>query len=171
MLILGGWNNGRFNFNHKNRLNDEGPDGFRRCIKFAADDSIMIVPEKYYAWWDEKAKRGYLNRPSIFMPKWATRLWLRVTAIRVERLQDISEEDAEKEGVEHNTLDGVPIPDEYYKYPIERYEDGFPAFSAVESFETLWDSINGKPRKDGKDISWAANPWVWVIEFERDRTE
>jgi len=34
------------------------------------------------------------------------------------------------------------------------------------SFQSLWDSINGKPRKDGTDISWKANPWVWVVEFK-----
>ncbi len=40
-------------------------------------------------------------------------------------------------------------------------------FSAKDRFQTLWDKINGKPRKDGVDISWKANPWVWVVEFKR----
>jgi len=89
-------------------------------------------------------------KPSIFMPKKFCRIWLKNKDIRVERLQDISEEDAIKEGCEigHGIDDSSP-------------------FFAKDAFETLWDSINGHPRKDGKDISWSANPWVWVVDFER----
>ena len=93
---------------------------------------------------------GYFKRNSLFMPKKHCRTWIEITGIRVERLQDISEEDAIKEGCEigHGLDDSSP-------------------FFAKDAFETLWDSINGHPRKDGKDISWAANPWTWAIEFKR----
>ncbi len=107
-------------------------------------------------------------KPSIFMKKEYCRIWLKIKDIRAARLQYISEEDAIAEGVEQNfNYDTGPIEGEWFKYPVEQYEDGFPAFSAKESFESLWDSINGEPRKNSLDISWKANPWVWVIEFER----
>lgn len=89
-------------------------------------------------------------RPSIHMSKWMSRIWLKVTGIKVERLQDISEEDAEKEGIDF----------------LRHYPDVDETLTAKELFMCLWDSINGTPRKDGKDISWESNPWVWAPEFE-----
>ena len=81
-------------------------------------------------------------RPSIFMPRWASRILLEITAIRVERLQSISGPDCWAEGIA------------YAGWDPERYG------SVVECYRDLWESING-PR------SWAANPWVWVVEFQR----
>lgn len=77
-------------------------------------------------------------KPSIYMPRDAARIFLKVTSVRVERLQDISEEDAKAEGV---TL----------KF----------GHTYREAFEELWESINGKKHP------WKSNPWVWVYEFER----
>lgn len=78
--------------------------------------------------------------PSIHMPRWAGRVTLEITAIRVERLQDISEVDAKAEGID---------------IPADSYEGkGWMAFKA------LWLSINGRE-------SWDANPFVWVVEFQR----
>jgi hypothetical protein len=98
---------------------------------------------------------GYPNeprwKPSIHMPRWASRINLEITDIRVERVQDISEEDARDEGMEC-------LPD--FK-PTTMY----PPYSTV--FKKLWDSINGKPRADGIDISWEANPFVWCVTFKR----
>ena len=106
-------------------------------------------------------RQGWHKRPSIFMPKWATRLWLEITDIRVERLHDISEKDAEAEGVETNTPD---VRDgEWFHYG--RGLDDFPAFSAKESFESLWDLINAE--RNGGAYAWDKNPWVWVITFKR----
>lgn len=82
-------------------------------------------------------------KPSIHMPRSASRLSLRITNIRVERLNDITEEDAKLEGV---IYPANPV--------IENYGNGYRA-----NFRLLWESINGKD-------SWEQNPWVWVIEFE-----
>ncbi|MDG9784684.1 hypothetical protein [Pseudomonas otitidis] len=79
-------------------------------------------------------------RPSIHMPRWASRILLEITAVRVERLQDISDEQALSEGVDQ-TNTSIP------GYARQRFQD-------------LWESINGTG-------SWDANPWVWVVEFKR----
>jgi hypothetical protein len=86
--------------------------------------------------------------PSIHMPKEAARIWLQVTDVRVERLQDITEEDAQAEGVE--LVDYYDIPKDGIQYQ---------AHSNKEAFESLWQSINSTE-------SWDANPWVWVVSFE-----
>lgn len=89
--------------------------------------------------------------PPIHMPRWASRITLEITAVRVERLNDISEEDAAAEGV--GQLRGG-----FWKH----YQPGWTQhqLSARGSFVTLWKSIYGAD-------SWQANPWVWVIEFKR----
>ena len=87
-------------------------------------------------------------KPSLFMPKAAARLWLQITGIRVERLQDITEYKAVGEGV-------LKVADGWKHYQT----DAIPAQTAIESFRTLWNTINGTER-------WQANPWVWVIEFK-----
>lgn len=87
-------------------------------------------------------------RPSIFMPRWASRLMLDVTRVRVERLKDISHEDAVAEGC-------------YRIEPCEAYPHGNAWGRA--GYAALWQEINGKTGPK----SWDANPWVWVVEFER----
>ena len=89
-------------------------------------------------------------RPSIHMPKEAARLFLRVTDVRVERLQDITEDGARSEGCFHGPLlDGC---------------DDF-MVPALYSFQSAWDSTVKKTDRD--TYGWEANPWVWVIEFNR----
>ncbi|MEL5440655.1 hypothetical protein PTR44_08835 [Serratia nevei] len=83
-------------------------------------------------------------RPSIHMPRWASRITLEITAVRVERLNDISHDDAKAEGCCYARGGGVP---------------DF-AVTPADHFPTLWASIYGEE-------SWSANPWVWVIEFRR----
>lgn len=85
-------------------------------------------------------------RPSIHMPRWVSRLTLEVEAVRVERLQSISEDDAKAEGVAAETPPGFR----------NKYGEG-----ARAEFGVLWDSINGKR------ASWESNPWVWVVTFRR----
>lgn len=88
--------------------------------------------------------------PSIHMPRWASRITLEITGVRVERLQDIGEEDAIAEGVETHIDDGVTY---YGGY-------GCGDVRPDRAFQVLWQSIYGVD-------SWGANPWVWVIEFKR----
>lgn len=91
-------------------------------------------------------------RPSIHMPRWASRLTLEVTGVRVERVQDISAKDAVSEaclpgraGMRTIALNGV---------------------TAFDAFRQTWDSLNAK-----RGYSWDANPWVWVLEFKRILSE
>lgn len=91
-------------------------------------------------------------RPSIHMPRWASRILLEITGVRVERLQDISEADARAEGI---TDGGCLSCGEH-----EPCGCADPKPSARDSFCRLWQSINGAE-------SWHANPWVWVVEFKR----
>ena len=100
----------------------------------------------------------YKWRPSIHMPREAARIFLRVTDVRVERLQEITEEQARAEGAQPfmMTVD-VDKPDDE-----KRWQEMLPALSM---FPALWDSAI-KP-KDRALYGWEANPWVWVIEFER----
>lgn len=88
-------------------------------------------------------------RPSIHMPRWASRITLEVTGVRVERLQDISKDDAVSEGIFTGT-----------EYPANSQ-------SAVNAFRYLWQSLNDK--RPG--YSWYDNPWVWVVEFKRLQAE
>lgn len=81
-------------------------------------------------------------RPSIHMPRWASRITLEVVSVRVERLQEITEEDALAEGV--MSLSNI--------HPIAR---------PTSVFQELWDQINGKR------APWVSNPWVWRVEFRR----
>lgn len=87
-------------------------------------------------------------RPSIFMPLWLSRLTLETVSVRVERVQEISEEDARAEGVEITGLARWPN-----------------AWS--RAYAQLWDSINGQPRKGKPDVSWASNCWVWALTFRK----
>lgn len=113
------------------------------------------------------AKYGGRWRPSIHMPRWASRLTLEITDVRVERLQEITEEDARAEGVPPNwcgDLDGWD-PDAHGFLPAnpEKYPDDEAFhFYAAEAFPSLWDSINAS-----RGYSWESNPWVWVVSFRR----
>jgi hypothetical protein len=90
-----------------------------------------------------------------FLPKELCHRFLRVKSVRVERLQDISEQDAISEGIQQSTI-GFKNYDK--NYPVAEFIGG--GTSATRSFKSLWQSINGAE-------SWDANPWVWVVEFER----
>jgi len=94
-------------------------------------------------------------RPSIHMPRWASRILLEVTAVRVERLQDISRGDAMAEGIQ--PLIGSDGPN-YWTVCVNDVNINAP--TAQDCFGMLWGYINGAD-------SWAANPWVWVVEFKR----
>jgi hypothetical protein len=112
----------------------------------------LSTPVRYYDDAPEKVrsssyrKSGWYKRPSIFMPRWASRILLEITDIRVERVQGISEADAKAEGV------GM------YPSGLTAWKDFIPY---VSEFKRLWDSINAD-----RGYGWDVNPWVWVIEFK-----
>lgn len=100
-------------------------------------------------------KIGWYKRTSLFMPMEACRLFLKVKSVRVERLQDICEEDARAEGVAH-VIDKITG---YCGY--DYLSGGYNLMTTpYQGFMSLWKKINGTE-------SWQANPWVWVVEFER----
>jgi hypothetical protein len=119
-------------------------------LEYLADGDEFVCPADYEEWWKETWRKHSSDiRPNIFMPKWAARIWLEFTGIRVERLQDISEEDAKKEGA---SLIGWDI----------KYKETFHYPSYKASFKQLWESINAK-----RGFPWELNPWIWVYEFKR----
>lgn len=93
-------------------------------------------------------------RPSIFMPRWASRITLEITGVRVERVQDITEGDVREEGI---TDGGCLNCGEHEPCGCDN-----PQPDARDAFIWLWDSINKK-----RGYGWHVNPWVWVIEFNR----
>lgn len=95
---------------------------------------------------DNRTDYGGPWKPSIHMPRAFSRITLEVTGVRVERLQDISVEDA--------IAEGVNIHPDHHSKPRESI------YSAVEAYRDLWEQINGPE-------SWDANPWVWVVSFKR----
>lgn len=104
-------------------------------------------------------ENGYKRRPSIHMPRWACRIRLRVTAVKVERLQDISAEDAKAEGCGDATHPDMAalFAEAPGAYAAHMATGGI---DPVTLFEVLWESINGPG-------SWEANPWVAAYSFER----
>ena len=114
---------------------------------------IMTHPRPDRGWLEYAAtpradEPAYKWRPSIHMPRWASRITLEVTGVRVERLQDISEADARSEGAppSHPSIDRISREFGYADFPRSWYGQ-------------LWESINGPG-------SWDLNPWVWVVEFK-----
>ncbi|MDM3455698.1 hypothetical protein [Citrobacter sp. Cb028] len=93
--------------------------------------------------------------PSIHMPRWASRILLEITNVRVERLNSISEQDALSEGIDRERLEESQ---DNYDCIADHNMTGRP--TATGAFKYLWESIYGEE-------NWQANPWVWVIEFKR----
>ena len=126
---------------------------YGRKIGYYLDVDGETKPSWYnefrYAASDKKPETGWnyswAKRPSIHMPKEAARIWLKVTNVRVERLQEITEEQAKLEGCNSGMLTGP--------------------CTARGQFEHLWNRTINKT--DIEHYGWAANPWVWIIEFER----
>ena len=101
-------------------------------------------------------------RPSIHMPRWASRILLEITDVRVERLQDISEKQAEAESARRfdNIHMGTPSASPC-RWSMESPTNTDQCLSTARyAFANLWEKING-------EYSWDANPWVWVVEFKR----
>ncbi|MGL4404745.1 MAG: hypothetical protein ACRCT6_03235 [Notoacmeibacter sp.] len=112
-------------------------------IRYFADGAKkMCWPAKE---WEEKFTDKKW-RPSIFMPRWASRITLEITGVRIERLHDISEDDAIAEGINLNDVTGFALQPR----------------KGREGFRRLWQSINGPD-------SWSENPWAWAIEFKQTK--
>ena len=141
-----------------------------RCPMGQPGDRIYVRETFCYQWSDE---RGWLDecwfrattpdvehpdggekspwKPAIHMPKAVARIWPEITGVRVERLQQISEADCIAEGIAYDPGEGGVF-----------HVPGFAGCSsdtATGAFQKLWESTGG---------DWAANPWVWVIDFRRD---
>lgn len=149
------------------------------CIRYTADQAERWpdLPMEAADWaqnqWAALSDPGNLaidgraadrrRRHGMFMPRWASRITLEITDVRVERLQDISEADAIAEGIDGAFVEGGRY---WRNYSLSDAEAmcapmlNFP----TESYRTLWESINGPG-------SWDANPWVWVIEFKMEQQE
>jgi len=93
-------------------------------------------------------------RPSIHMPRWASRITLEITDIRVERVQNITEEDALVEGI---TKDDAMVAHSEHDERVGMYDICY-----ADAFQRLWDSLNAK-----RGYSWEVNPFVWVLSFRR----
>lgn len=125
--------------------NPEGPRLFSHVAAFAADGYELEPGERWI--------------PSIHMLRAASRILLEITGVRVERLQDISDADARAEGIECMAGD----PECGYRNYLDQSGKDW-TLSPRESFRSLWESINSP-------ASWAKNPWVWVVEFERAQAQ
>jgi hypothetical protein len=104
-------------------------------------------------WTPGSSEPGRLRR-GMHMPRWASRLWLAVTDVRVQRLQQCSETDAEAEGCVWDSADGYDV---WYVPGAKAARNGA---TAVECYSILWDSLHAEPTEQ-----WAANPWVVAVTF------
>lgn len=119
----------------------------RETWKYWRIDGGLVI---YKADKHDDVKANAKWKPSIHMPRLASRITLEILNVRVERLNDISEQEALAEGVRR-----------YGEEPIAKYGIEYPLMlTAKNAFAWLWESINGPD-------SWELNPWVWVIEFKR----
>jgi len=131
-------------------------------IHFCQDDAFPVEYHRYpgmkFCNWYGDLMRGTEGtwRPSIHMPRWASRITIEIESVRVERVQEITQADARAEGVESedflNRLEHATcVAPEGAILPSPRSE-----------FKNLWDSINAR-----RGFGWDVNPWVWVITFRR----
>ena len=134
-----------------------GPDSNRVIYKADGETVLTYIGAKGLSTskelepqfgWQMIEKYGTHYHPSIHMPKWAARIWLEITNIRVERVQDIDAVEAETEGIRRPKRLCPDMHDEYILFRFQR----------------LWDSLNAK-----RGYGWDNNPWVWVIEFKKVR--
>lgn len=121
-----------------------------REFEYQQDRSQVMYRATHYEDGFPLGWESYKWRPSIHMPRWASRILLEITAVRVERLADISKDDAMAEGIVLQPDGGFGLADStHYNFS-----------DPTDSYCSLWESING-------DGAWFANPWVWVVEFQR----
>jgi hypothetical protein len=145
---------------------------FGRACRYGAPGEYLWVKEawatlplnKRFYRADGEMHGDWKWRPSLFMPRLASRLTLEIVAVRVERLNDITEADAKAEGIRVEYL--PPDPDNFHPPGSYGYVPGLDPEETIqhtrrEAYAVLWDHINGKTH------TWSSNPWVWVVEFKR----
>jgi hypothetical protein len=133
--------------------------GLPAAITYSADDSPCVgvnAPFQTYGRAAWKWKRNSIS--SRFMPRWASRITLKVTDVRAQRVQDISTEDVIAEGVDVVSKLPVFLPQKLTGTQL----DDLALKIAQAEFKTIWDSINAK-----RGYGWDENPWVWAITFKR----
>lgn len=124
----------------------DGKEEYRSCSAETAEN-----------WGDFSADSEMVGFKSpIHMPRWASRLLLEITDIRVERLNDISEADCEKEGFRFYPLSRI-----CFKPCSTKHPSGHGSNNYKSIFGEYWDTLNAK-----KGYPWSSNPWVWVVEFK-----
>lgn len=120
-------------------------------VVYKADSNLAGLSDQYNPW-----------KPSIFMPKAVARIFLRVTEVRAERIQDITQQDAIDEGA--LLYDGWETKEYKEQCAVASASGTKPplGFSPRERFEHLWNKLNA-----ARGYGWDTNPWVWVYTFER----
>lgn len=142
-------------------ISDEFPLG--TCVKYRADGA-MVKPT---AWtneqgaWCEAQEESEQWRSPLHMPRWASRITLEVTGVKVERVQDISQEDAAAEGSFIGRCQCAEM-QRKSRTPIEAVFRQTGCHIHGIEFRELWNDINAK-----RGFGWDVNPWVWVIEFRK----
>lgn len=126
-------------------LRFDGEKYFYKADKHTPREEKRLIDYDHVSW-----------KPSIHMPKEAARIFLKVTNVRVERLQEIDDEQAKAEGANWKNGKNVGVEEKMRR-------------SAIERFAEIWNSTIKKADLDR--YGWDANPWVWVIEFERIEVE
>ena len=128
---------------------ESGLDGvrYRADMAFVEIENSQLASERWCSLAREVGADVLKWRPSIHMPRWASRITLEVVSVRVERVQEITPEDAEAEGIALTAKEQASTNS---------------ASKFCPKFRFLWDSINVK-----RGYGWAVNPWVWVVEFKR----
>lgn len=141
-------------------------DDNSELIRYAADnpEPIYLVDGDGFHEVNSKGEERFVPfKPSIFMPKEAARIWLEVESVKVERLQEISNNDAMNEGILFYKDDFGAFRYKDYLADASGYGDpdhDYPTVDiATTSFSTLWRKINGAE-------SWNQNPWLWVVKFK-----
>jgi len=115
---------------------------------------------------DPRQIEDYVKKPALYMPRWASRITLEITNVRIERVQDITLEDVEAEGIEIDNRMSPSRKGPSSLHEILRSLEGLPelivqyTLAAQHAFAELWDEINAK-----RGYPWDSNPWVWVLDF------
>lgn len=154
------WHHGQWRLNWNGKPNDWHWDGWQPKNENAHLDDLRRFdrPDAGIVSTKDNREAGAMVwrlRPSLYLPRWASRITLEVTDVRVERLQDITADDAVAEGIARE-------PNQCGCEFCSRTSQMCPATATgvIEEFRDLWVGINGVE-------SWASNPWVWVVSFKR----